>query len=366
MVKQWLWLLYQPRINGEGFLVDFRECGVVTHDTDNDPRETIFDPETNAFSQNGWDTQRLTNVRLNSVSASSRYGVVELPSDIFFRSDYGFHFLKKTFGQGTLKDQTLNHEAHDIQPLFDMDEDSDVSGASVGHWIRGNRFMGSVGFDTLPFHSSSSVGRGIAVMNQATTFTEDDTPRPQWEGLWTFDSGYSGVHRFINGGKRPKDKSYGFVGSDKSSNIFYSEFQKCSTGVDVRNGKTHPVSWKYVSGAFAMNGLRYIDKIHNAVMDFVTGESTGEIKISIKTDETQTWNEWATIDPCTTELSVLSKSIGEPPKKSREGTWFQFKIEGTGYIEIRTFEIDAIKVVKKEDGRNHCVSVCSSEEDYIW
>lgn len=352
--------------NGEGFLVDFRECGVVTHNTDDPQRETEYDPETDTYITQGWDRQRLTNVRLNSVSAVSRYSVVQLPSDIFFRSDYGFHFLKKTLGQGTIKDQTLNHEAHDIQPLFDIDEDNDVSGASVGHWIRGNRFMGSIRFQNLPFHSSSSVGRGIAVLNQATTFTEDDTPRLQWEGEWNFDVKFAGVHRFINGGKRPKDKQYGFIGSDTSGNIYFSEFQKKSTGVDVRDNKDYSVDWEYVSGAFAMNGLKYIDKIHSAVLDFVTDKSTSTIKISIKTDETQCWKEWATIDPCTKEPSVVSRSIGEPPKGSREATWFQFKIEGSGYVELRTFEVEAVKQIKKEDGRNHCVSICSNEKDYTW
>ena len=350
--------------NGEGFLVDFRECGVLTHNTDDPQRETIFDPETNGNSQEGWDTKRLTNVRLNSVSAVSRYSVVQLPSDIYFRSDYGFHFLKKTLGQGTLKDQTLNHEAHDIQPLFDFDEDNDVSGASVGHWIRGNRFLGSVGFKQLPFHSSSSVAQGIAVMNQATTFTEDDTPRVLWEGLWVFDKDFAGVHKFTNGGARPKDKSYGFIGSDCDTNLFYGEFQNKASGVDVRDGIGSAVQWEYMSGAFTMNGLRHIDRVHSAVLDFITDGSTGDITISIKTDETECWEEWSVITPNTSEKSLLSKAIGEPPKSSREATWFQFKIEGSGYVEIRTFEIESVKVVEKEDGRNHCVPVCIGKEDY--
>lgn len=349
---------------GEGLLFDFRECGVVTHKTDDPDRETLYDPETDTYTQNGWDRQRISNVRLNSVSARSRYSVVQLPSDIFFASDYGFHFLKKTLGQGTLKDQTLNHEAHDIQPLFDQDEENDVSGSSVGHWIRGNRFMGTVGFRIMPFHSSSSVGRGIAVMNQATTFTEDDTPRPQWEGLWTMDEDHAGIHKFTNGGERPKDRSYGFIGSDKSTNVFYGEFQKESTGVDVRGGKEHKIDWEYVTGAFPFNGLRFIDRVHSAVLDLVTNETTEDIVISVKTDETQCWDEWTVIKPCSTEKSVLSKAIGEPPKKSRQATWFQFKIEGRGYVEVRTFEVEATKVVQKEDGRNHCVSVCSKEENY--
>lgn len=350
--------------NGEGSLVDFREYGVITHSTDEEPRESIFDAESNSYIQRGWDAKRLSNVRLNSVSAVSRYSVVQLPSDIFFRSDYGFHFLKKTLGQGTLKDQTLNHEAHDIQPLFDWDEYSDISGASVGHWIRGNRFMGSVGFFNSSSISSSSIGKGIAVMNQATTFSEDDTPRPLWEGLWTFDKYFAGIHKFTSCGERPKDKSYGFLGSDNDSNVYFGEFQRKSTGFDVRDDISNPIEWSYTSGAFAVNGLRYIDKIHSAVLDVVTNSSTGTINISIKTDETQRWENWSTIEPCVSTESILSKSIGEPPKSSREATWFQFKIEGSGYVELRTFEVDAYKVVEKEDGRNHCVPVCSSKEDY--
>ena len=351
--------------DGEGTLVDFRECGVRTHNTLEQPRETIYDPDSDRLIQQGWDEKRISTTRLRSVSAVARYAAYQLLDDIWFRSEEGFHFLKKTLGQGTLKDETLNHESHDIQPLIEIDEDSDLSGASVGHWVKGNRFMGTVGFRTSRMHSSSSMGRGIAVMNQATTFTEDDTPRPQWEGVWVADDEIFGIHKFTRGGYRPKNKSFGFLSSDKSARLFFSEFQKKSTGCDVRGGESYPVEWSYVSGAFTMTGIRNIDTIRSGNIDVVVSESTGPIEIQIRTDQHDCWETWYVLDSQKPSKTLISKSFGEPPKKTREATWFQFRIIGSGYAEIRTFDVDAVKIVEKDDGRNECVPLCSEEENYF-
>ena len=350
--------------NGEGLLVDFRECGVVTHDTLQTPRETTIDGEGNIIAQ-GWDEKRITTVRLQFISTVSRYAAYQLPDDIWFRSEFGFHFLKKAFGTGTIKDETLNHESHDIQPLIDMDECSDLSGASTGHWLKGSRFMGTVGFIKDDKFSSSSMGRGIAVMNQATTFTEDDTPRPQWEGVWTPDSNMQGIHKFTKAGRKSKSESFGFIASDTHRSLFYGEFQRTNTGCDVRSGQVIPIEWDYVTGAFSLSGIETVNAIRSGLIDLEIDESTGPISISIRTDENDCWELWYEISKSVNQRSLLSLSFGEPPRTHREATWFQFRIEGVGYVGIRTLTIQASKIEEKNDRRNHCVPICSTCEDYF-
>ena len=351
--------------NGEGFFVDFRECGIVFHNTFEMPRETMYG-ENDSMIQEGWDEKRITNVQLQTVSTVGRYGPYQLPDDIWFRSEYGYHFLKKTLGTGTLKDEKRNHESHDIQPLIDMDEDQNLEGLSSGYWLKNDRLMGTVGVVQNSLFSSTSMGRGIVVLNQATTYTEDDTPRALWEGLWLPDKGVNGIHKFTKLGPRAKNKEFGFICSDNNRNIFVAEFKNRRSGYDRRDNKDYLIPWQYTSGSFVMNGLKTIDKLRSAVLDFVGDESTSEIEVQVRTDQHQCWETWGIIKPCLNSKSVTSKALGEPSAKSiREATWFQFRIKGQGYIEIRTFDVEATKVDSKKDGRNACVPVCCEQENYF-
>ncbi len=352
--------------NGEGFFVDFRECGVVFHNTFEEPRESLFDPQTESIIEAGWDEKRITNVQLQTISAVGRYSVYQLPDDIFFRSEYGFHYLKKTLGTGTLKDEKRNHESHDIQPLIDLDDDKDISGVSVGYWLKNDRLMGTVGMVKNSFLSSSTMGRGFAVMNQATTYTEDDTPRSLWEGLWLPDDEIKGIHKFTKFGQRPKDKEFGFLCSDNKGSILMGEFKNRRSGYDARQGENKAIPWQYTSGAFVMTGLRNVDSLRNGYIDFIGDESTSDVEIQVRTDQHECWETWTTISPCFDQKSLKSASFGEPSTKSvREATWFQFRIRGEGYIEIKTFDVEAVKVDTKKDGRNHCVPVCCEQENYF-
>ena len=345
--------------NGEGFFVDFRECGIVFHNTFEFPRESQIG-EDDSLIQSGWDEKRITNVQLQTVSAVGRYSVYQLPDDIWFRSEYGFHFLKKTLGTGTLKDEKRNHESHDIQPLIDLDEDGPLDGLSVGYWLRNDRLMGTVGMAQNSLYSSSSMGRGIVVLNQATGYTEDDTPRSQWEGLWLPDSDIKGIHKFTKFGQRAKNREFGFICSDTNRNIFIGEFKNQRSGYDTRDEVQHLIPWQYTTGAFVMTGLNNVDALRSAVIDFVSDASTSEIEIQVRTDQHECWEVWGTIPACSTEKSMRSVSLGEPSTKSvREATWFQFRIKGQGYVEIRTFSVTTLPSSSDEEAKNlridgHC------------
>lgn len=352
--------------NGEGILVDFRECGVLFHNTFETPRETLYDPQNSSILQAGWDEKRLTNVQLQTVSATGRYAVWQLPDDIFFRSRYGFHFLKKTLGTGTLRDEKRNHEAHDIQPLLDIDEDGLLEGVSTGYWLLNDRLMGTVGLIENSLVTSSSMGRGLVVLNQATTYTEDDTPRNLWEGLWLPDNDIAGIHKFTKLGARHCDHNFGFIASDSKRKLFVGEFKNYRSGYDTRCSEEYLIPWQYTSGAFAISGLQYIDQLRSAYIDIIGDESTQDVQIQVRTDQHDCWETWADIKTGFTGKSLKSTNIGEPSNKDiKEATWFQFRIKGLGYIEIRTFEIDTVKINRKNDGRNACIPVCSQPEDYF-
>ena len=351
--------------NGEGVFVDFRECGVVFHDTFQTPRETLIGEDDNILTP-GWDERRITNVQLQTISAVGRYSVYQLPDDIWFRSEYGFHYLKKTLGTGTVKDEKRNHESHDIQPLLDLDEDGPLEGVSTGYWLRNDRLMGTVGMAQNPMYSSSAMGRGFVVLNQASTYTEDDTPRPLWEGLWLPDENIAGIHKFSRIGQRNNNNQFGFICSDVNRNIFAGELVNKRTGYDTRKGVKSLIPWQYTSGAFAFSSIDNVDSLRSGYLDFIGDESTSDVEIEIRTDQHQCWEPWTTIETSFKSKSLKSIAFGEPSARIvREATWFQFRIKGLGYVEIRTFDIDAVTVDVKNDGRNHIVPVCCEPDNYF-
>lgn len=351
--------------NGEAVFVDFRENGIVFHDTSQIPRESLYDGD-GANTQQGWDEKRISSVQLQTISAVGRYSVYQLPDDLWFRSRYGFHYIKKSLGTGTLRDEKRNHESHDIQPLLDLDEDGPIEGVATGYWLRNDRLMGTVGLIENSMVSSSPMGRGIVVLNQATTYTEDDTPRALWEGLWLLDSDMSGIHKFTKLGERVGDPNFGFIASDKDRNVVAGEFINERRGFDVRGSKERAIKWQYTSGAFAFSGLDTIDSLRSGYVDLVGDASSGDVEIQVKTDQHDCWETWATIDMDFNSRTLKSTSFGTPGDIGvKEATWFQFRIVGSGYIEIRTFNVDTLKENTKNDGRNQCIPVCSQEEDFF-
>ena len=126
-----------------------------------------------------------------------------------------------------------------------------------------------------------------------------------------------------------------------------------------------PVKWKYTSGAFPFSGLRTIDAIKSAAFDIVVGANTEDVEFLIRTDENLCWTKWASIETDYSGKFLVSGTIGEPPKGYREATWFQFAIKGSGYVELRTFDVEFTKVVEKEDGRKHAVPLCCEPENYF-
>ena len=345
--------------NGEGSLYDFRKNGIVRHDTLLDQRETRYDAAGNRISE-GWDTRRITNAVLNTIGAVGRYAVYQLPQDIMFRSQYGLHFLKTSLGIGTFNDETTNVLSQDVEPLINIENDTSLlEGASVGHWLKCNRFFASVNHRKTD-NTSSTSAQGFVSFNQASTYTEDRTPRFITEGLWKPDEHITDIHMFVEAGECKDGGRYGFICSDKTGELYFAEFDKNLKGVDVRDGKEIAIDWSLHTGEFLMNGFTSRKDVSNGFLDAVINHTTTKIESYIKSDESNCWIDWSDVE-C--ESNTMSLMTGyEFNSSSVEGTSFQFKLKGSGYVDIRRLDVDWGKIESKTDGKGNCIEICEDSE----
>lgn len=341
--------------NGEGDLIAYYENGVVAFDTGKGPRETRHDGD-GVMTQKGWDTMRLVNHLLNKVSAVSRYAVAVLTRDHFFRSRYGLHFLKTVLGEGTFNSENVNRISQDVDPI--LSADTDLSGAACGFWPSGHRMFDTTGLITDESFSSSGMGRGFVSWNQAVTYTEDRTPIPTWEGLWVVDKGVKGIHKFV------QLREFGFVCSDTERNLFLVEIDE--TLDDDFREKAIPISWSFETGRFAPNGLTAKSFISGLSVEAVV---SNPFSVYIRTDQQGEWVLWKTVklpekSVKNGESLLMSESLGEPPQAYRECTWVQVRVEGLGYCEPRTLDLDFSTSTAKS-GRSSSKVTTFKEKD-LW
>ena len=311
--------------------------GASTHTVLVEGREARIEGD-GSEKREGWDTQKLSNHGvLQSISAVSRYAQHDLPKDILFESEHGLHFLKTSLGEGSFNDETTNHLSHDVQPLVDLDEDK--MGKTVGHWVHGNRYFSSVGLRQDSRYTASAAGRGFMSLNQATRFTRDRTPNMEWEGLWEPDAGMWGVHRFLRGGDRKTSRPYGFVCSDNEEKIYYGRLSQDSTGLDTRDGQEIPIDWEIHSKAHVIDGLSIRNMITDGQIAVEVDSSTRFVAIDIWTDTCQRWEEWKRFSCSESGRTLINENIGKPHEDVREAVWFQFRVRGEGWANIRRLTV---------------------------
>lgn len=341
--------------NGEGDLIAYYQFGVVSYNTFESPRESRYDGQ-GTLIQKGWDSKRLVNHLLNHVSAVSRYAVAVLTRDHLFRSIRGLHFLKVVLGEGTFNSENVNRVSTDVDPILETDKN--LSGAAVGFWIDGDRMFATTGLVADATFATNSFGRGFVSWHQATSFTEDRTPVPAWEGLWTVDSGIKGIHKF---------SSNGFICSGSDQKLYLAEFDKSLTG-DLRDGAVIPIEWSLETSRTAPDGINSKISIKGCVLEFAC-TTTEAIRVLIKTDSTGAWVTWKTLTipdkvRTTDQLYLFTEMLGEPPQKCREATWAQVRVEGVGATEIRLIELDYSSNTVKS-GRTQSYVSENSEIDFF-
>jgi hypothetical protein len=325
--------------NGEEEIIAYYDTGVVSFRTSQVPRETRTDAETGETLQQGWDSVRLVNHLLNRVSATGRYAVAVLPRDHAFRSRFGIHLLRTSIGDGVFNDEFINTLSQDVQPILDADDKSNLKGTTLGQWIEGNRILTSVGMVKNNIYSSSAHGRGFVVWNQAATFTEDRTPRPVWEGLWSPHNEVAGVHRLLDVSEVAGENMFGFVASKKCGALVFGEISS-DLSCDILDNKNVLIEWDVTSRKI-FGGFGIISRLTDGRLELVASGAGGRARVMVRSDVSPDWKEWkeeTTSDAATPELKSIN--LGQPPIVCREASWFQFRVEGLGYAEIRQLEVE--------------------------
>ena len=347
--------------NGEGDLIAYHENGVVSYDTAQVPRETRVNGEGEVISK-GWSMKRLVSHLLNTVSAVGRYAVATLPRDHVFRSYYGLHFLKTVLGDGSFRPEQINTISQDVQPLLDADPKNLLDGASVGSWTAGSRIFASTGLFFDPCLSVIPLARGFVSLNLSSTFTEDRTPRSATEGLWTFDNDIAGMHQFMQLGVRTASQAYGMLVCDRDADWFFASIGSAMPD-DFRDGTTIPIEWEATTGQVwaSSNGFT---QINDGVAEFILAAGT-EVEIAIRTDENPKWVEWARFKNTSSTLLCI-EPLGSPPSSAKSATWFQVRVRGLGYAEIRALKVSVSTASTKEGQRRKVEIDTAGEDPYLF
>lgn len=354
--------------NGEGDLVAYYEGGVVFFDTHESPRETKYDAEGRKIVSAGWDTKRLVNHRLNRISAVGRHSVAVLPRDHFFRSPFGLHFLSMALGEGTLKSEQINLVSTDVDDILKTDPVELLGGTACGFWLHGNRMFASTGLTDDLAVSASPFGRGLVVWNQATSFTEDRTPVPTWEGLWTFDHGIEGVHWLGDVGVRPAAGTFGFLATGPDEELYFGTFDSDAT-TDWRDGEVLPIEWSFETAQFHTNNLQKTKVLTGGMMEAVFSSESAKVRVLVRTDRNDEWTRWKTFSPEVrtrgrAQSILQATDLGKPPESCTEATWFQIRVEGLGAAEIRSIDLEIADGLTKA-GRQNCAVSGAPERDFF-
>ncbi len=350
---------------GEGELIGYYDGGVVSFNTHLAPRESRYDAEGNRLTE-GWDSKRLVNQLLNSISATGRYAVAVLPRDHFFRSSFGLHFLRASLGEGVYNDEAVATVSADIEPLLSADDTGLLSGAACGHWLFGHRMLATTGMTSNERLSSAPFGRGFVSFNQQVSVTESGTPLPRWEGLWVPDHEVVGIHRFLDLGVRPSVGSFGFVSSDRDGSILFAALDE-SLEDDWRDNAAVPIEWSFETGRFHFSGLDRSKELNDGMLEGVFASPETRVRVFLRTDRKPEWTRWKELTPCAQPASpgqglLVSESLGKPPREVREATWYQVRVEGIGAATINVLSLDYSESTVKT-GRRQCSVVKAVERD---
>lgn len=347
-----------PRENtadGEGALVAYFEHGVVAFDTFQFPRETRF-TAAGELMQEGWGNKQMISHLLNSISAVGRYAVATMPRDHLFRSRFGIHFLRIAMGGESIRDETVNIMSAPVAPL--LDEDRDLLGAAVGHWVAGSRVFATTGLDWLEPFTFTSMGEGFVSWNKAASYTVDNSIISAWEGVWLPDFEVAGIHKFEGLGD-----GFGFLASARDSDLLFATVEP-DLEEDFRDGEGIPIEWEVVTGAIALAGLSRTATVSEGSIDLILQDGS-EVTVEGRSDVSGGWREWKTIKSCGGGKTLQSESLGMPPKRLRDATWLQLRVTGKGYAEILRLDASFSDGRSKGGGRSSCIVAPSESISYL-
>lgn len=351
---------------GEGSLIGYYRSGVVAFETQSVPRETRYDGE-GVMTQKGWDTKPMVSHILNTVSATGHNAVAILPRDHLFRSVRGLHLLKSVAGSETFNSEQINTISTDVDPLLEQDRSDLLTGAAVGFWLHGSRYLATTGFGSVPEVAALPVGRGFVSWNQAVAFTEDRTPRPAWEGLWLPPFPLTGIHQFLETGEVPSPTGYAALCSSEDGELFAAHFDS-SADSDTVDGVVTPIEWSIETGCSAPTKGASMIRVNEGSVELLGSHDT-RVRVLVRTDQTGVWQPWREFSLAPSRKTsgtrtLLNAALGKPPENCRVASWVQVRVEGIGACEIRIIDLDISEETTKS-GRERLDVVETSEVDYF-
>lgn len=351
--------------NGQGPVVAYHRNGVVFHNTAQAPRESRYDGEGKQVTQ-GWDTMRLSSVALNKVSATGRYAVAQTPRDHIFRSVFGIHWLRRTMGSESVADEPVNHIGHDVEPYLDADDPELLAGVALGYWVRRNRILCSADMRFDPKISATPYGAAILSLNRSMSVTDREMPLQAWEGLWLLPNDVVAIHTMLNAGSTRNTDGFGMFVTTGVDDIGWAK--PCGVGTDAIGNMRYRIPWAFETGRLTFGELTKKKVLGGGNLEFTTEGPTADIEVHVRTDAFTKWTKWRDVNICKTKCvdddgcgrMAISFSLDQPPLPYREATWFQFRVQGKGHVEIFKFAVDIVEGESKE-GKSQCLSLDCNE-----
>lgn len=346
----------------QGEMVAFYEVGSQFIDPHQFPRQTRYNAKGEIIQQ-GWSYKKLTKPATHIVSATGKRAAVTSPDDVFFASNYGVHFLTSVAGQGSFNDETTKTLSQPVDPIYLYDTEDLINGRQVGHWIYGSRFLVGAYLHSDISYGQLPMARGMLSYHLSVDYTEDRTPIPAWEGLHTVDNGIKGIHKFDNISLGNERGTYGFVVSDNNGGIYRAKIDK-DRHTDERDGVIESIPWQVVTGMLRMSGDAYSTSVDTGSLRVISSNLSESLSVYARTER----SDWVKIKEVSFDKSEKKCYYEEiiplgSLKDAKDGIWHQFRIEGVGYIELKSLVMEASRGDKLE-GKSRRHKVC--EKTFNW
>ena len=105
-------------------------------------------------------------------------------------------------------------------------------------------------------------------------------------------------------------------------------------------------------------------QINDGVAELILAAGT-EIEIAIRTDEHPKWVEWTRFKNTSSTLLCI-EPLGSPPSSAKSATWFQVRVRGLGYAEIRALRVSVSTASTKEGQRRKVEIDTAGEDPYLF
>lgn len=291
---------------------------------------------------------------LINFGATGQYSTVLINGDLFFRAEDGvrsFFISRRDFGMWG--NTPISRE---MSTLLDQDTPNLLGHSAAVLWE--NRLL----FTTSPAPSDTGVyHRGVIALDFDLISTLKGKEPPAFDGLWTGMK----VKCFVTGRFFGRNRCFAFTHSEAGKN----ELWEVSRNSLYDNG-TNQIEWAWESRSFSFpsqgiaTGLKKATAQEVWISDFVQ-ELT--MTLSYRSDQNPCWQEIATKNVCITSdqcddddpcASTTSSNLhgyktriafGMPPdtnnapdeKAMRLGFSFQYRMAGTGFMQMNLFRAQA-------------------------